>query len=103
MKVTQKVGGIGGAGSAKFYSQTWWCWDGSIITNNPKLSAWGDSSPTVRFKGVTYKEVERGGKGHSYADDRAEGRFCGTYCVTIWITKTVNASGDLVTWNSGGN
>ncbi len=102
-KVTKKIGGIGGQGSAKFYSQTWWCWDSRIITNNPKLSAWGKSTPTVKFKGVTYKAIERGGKGQSYADDRAEGKFCGFYCVTAWITKSIDANGRLTSSNSGLN
>lgn len=100
-KVTEKVGGFGGHGSAKLYSQTWWCWDSRIITNDPKLSAWGKSSPTIKFKGITYRVVERGGKGQNYADDRVKGKFCGLYCGIVWITKTVNANGRLVTWDSG--
>ena len=100
-KVTERVGGFGGHGSAKLYSQTWWCWDSRIITNEPKLSAWGESSLSIKFKGITYREVERGGKGQDYADDRVTGKFCGLYCSLVWITKTVNANGRLVTWDSG--
>lgn len=102
-KITKKIGGLGGHGSAKFYSQTWWCWDSRVITDGPRLSAWGKSSGTVKFKGVTYKAIDRGGRGHSYADDRAEGKFCGFYCVTAWITRSINAQGRLTSSNSGVN
>ena len=101
VKVTVKVGGFGGHGFAKLYSQTWRCWDSRNITNDPKLSAWGESSLTIRFKGITYRVVERGGQGQSYADDRVKGKFCGLYCGLVWITKSVNANGRLVTWDSG--
>lgn len=77
--------------------------DSRVITDGPRLSAWGKSSGTVKFKGVTYKAIERGGRGHSYADDRAEGKFCGFYCVTAWITKSINAQGRLTSSNSGLN
>lgn len=101
VKVTQKIGGLGGHASATFYSQTWWCWNSRTITNDPTLSAWGESSNTVEFKGVMLKQITRGGRGQSYADDRAEGKFCGIGCGTAWITKTVDANGRLTTWNSG--
>ena len=101
VKVTHKVGGRGGHASATFYSPTWWCWNSRTITNDSILSAWGESSTMVEFKGVPLKQITRGGRGQSYADDRAEGKFCGIGCGTAWITKTVDANGRLTTWNSG--
>ncbi len=100
-KVTQKVGGFAGYASVRFHSQTWWCWDGTAITNDPILTVWGARSTSISFEGVTLEKITRGGKGHDFADDRAEGKFCGTYCLTVWITKTVRASGDLGSWDSG--
>ena len=67
----------------------------------PKLTAWSVSCPTVKFKGVTLRQITRGGKEHRFADDRAEGKFCGIGSGTAWVAKTVNASGRLADWDSG--
>ena len=47
------------------------------------------------------KQIERGGRGQSYADDWAEGKFCGIECGTAWIAMTVNANGRIVARDSG--
>ncbi len=93
VEVLQKVGGVAGHAVAKFFSRTWWCWNGSIITDGPTLTARGESSHTVSFEGVTMERITDGGRGQAYSNDRAEGRFCGLSCVTAWITKTVYGTG----------
>lgn len=61
----------------------------------------GCSSPTVRFKGVTLRQITQSEIGHRFADDRTEKKFCGIGCGTAWVTKTVKASGRIADWDSG--
>ena len=63
----------------------------------PEAERVGQEQRHDQIQGRHLQEVERGGKGQNYAADRVKGKFCGL----VWITKTVNANGRLVTWDSG--
>ena len=83
----------------KYWSATSWCWDGTYITGNLRLSADGEGYFGYSFNGNKEKRFTHGGVNQRYARDKAKGQFCtGPYIVVcndyVTIKKEVKGDGN---------